>query len=192
METLRPTSDLEREYLQRRARAREIRKHMSLNSEPKRRSTRLRAKTKMPVAEHLVPKPEGSGSGSESSSAKGSESSLEIIVDKIEDIGKEDKKILYHPESDVEESSLPEVRPCGRVYETAAPFAYLGRVTQIKVGTPDEAFSIYCSRHGCAIMKKLRQYPGPQAVKQWYKDGMAIPRGRTQANKDEHRRKWPT
>ena len=46
----------------------------------------------------------------------------------------------------------------GRVFCTNTN-RYLGRLTHIRVNTPQEAFSVYCSLHGCQLMRPVRRAP---------------------------------
>ena len=102
----------------------------------------------------------------------------------------EDAQVLWHPESD-EEDLLPIFSAdTGKIHAREPPHGYLGRISRLRVGTPQEAFSIYCARHGCSFMSKLARCPPHEHVLEWLRAGCDIEQGRTPALKGSPRRLW--
>lgn len=66
----------------------------------------------------------------------------------------------------------------------------LGRISVIKTNTPQEAMSVYCSRHGCGVMKRMHRCPSHEAVLAWFVEGQSIPKGRVAAFVGKHKGKF--
>lgn len=79
----------------------------------------------------------------------------------------------------------------GRVTSRDDPPEPLGRISLIKVGTPQEAVSVYCRRHGCSFMKGCRVAPSNDDMLAWFRAGMEIPKGRDPALQTRHKRLFP-
>jgi hypothetical protein len=76
----------------------------------------------------------------------------------------------------------------GRV--TLPSGAYVGRISVVHPGTRAEALSVYCSRHGCSICKRVTaKLPGHNEVLQWLFDGLALPKGKEYQTR--HKSTWP-
>lgn len=68
---------------------------------------------------------------------------------------------------------------------------YVGRVSVIKNGTPQEAVSVYCSRHQRSICKRIAVAPTTAEISQWFAQGEDIPRGKTSSLQGRHKRLFP-
>ncbi len=91
-----------------------------------------------------------------------------------------------------EDSDLPSYNPLtGQVTTRSEVPEPLGRISLIKIGTPAEAVSIYCRRHGCSIMKRCAQSPSHPALLEWFKAGLDIPKGHEPGLSSKHKRLFP-
>lgn len=68
------------------------------------------------------------------------------------------------------------------VFDGEHPDVRLGRVSHMKIGLPGECFSLYCTRHQCAIMRRTRAAPTTEEIRQWYHIGKLIPPGKKHAH----------
>jgi len=73
----------------------------------------------------------------------------------------------------------------GRAF--AADGTYLGRISGTRAGSPQEAVSLYCARHGCTVMRGSRRAPGHDELLAWFGRGQTIPRGKSDAHKRAHK-----
>jgi hypothetical protein len=80
-------------------------------------------------------------------------------------------------------------RVAGRLYENDGQPKpnYLGRVSIVNEGTTKEAFSIYCTRHGCSIMKRIKHAPNDDAIVKWFEDGLDMPKGHSAFLQSNHK-----
>lgn len=78
----------------------------------------------------------------------------------------------------------------GRVYGPGG--AYWGRVSIVRPGQRSESLSVYCSRHGCTICKRVSaNLPGLHEILKWFADGQSVPAGRTSGLQSHHKQMWP-
>ncbi|OLP76832.1 hypothetical protein AK812_SmicGene43181 [Symbiodinium microadriaticum] len=77
----------------------------------------------------------------------------------------------------------------GKVFNGAG--GYLGRLTSLKVGTPQEAFSVYCARHGCQFIRKVDRDPSKIALLSWFQRGLEIPVGKDLSFQTAHKKTFP-
>ena len=78
----------------------------------------------------------------------------------------------------------------GRVYGPDG--AYWGRVSIVRPGQPSESISVYCSRHGCTICKRVSgNIPGHREILKWFMDGQSVPAGRASGLQSRHKQLWP-
>lgn len=61
----------------------------------------------------------------------------------------------------------------------------VGRISQLKVGTPQECISVYCRHHQCSKLVRITVAPHTDAMLQWLADG------RECQNQRQHLAKWP-
>ena len=76
----------------------------------------------------------------------------------------------------------------GQVSNADRPQEIWGRITLVKQGTKQEAVSLYCRRHGCAILKRCHEVPALPALIAWFEDGQQLPNDRSAAAQTEHKR----
>ena len=69
---------------------------------------------------------------------------------------------------------------------------YVGRISVIRQGTRQEAVSIYCSRHGCTICKRISVTPSNAEILKWLAQGEEIPAGRTASLQGRHKKLFPS
>ena len=69
---------------------------------------------------------------------------------------------------------------------------YLGRISLIKPGTPQESLSIYCSRHRCSVCKRASVAPSHQEILRWFAEGESIPRGTQASLQGRHKKLFPS
>ena len=87
---------------------------------------------------------------------------------------------------------LPSLDPdTGQVRSADNPAEQLGRISLIKEGTRQEAVSLYCRRHGCAMMRSVRAAPSTAELLQWFADGQQVPAERTAAAQSRHKAMFP-
>ncbi|CAK0841182.1 unnamed protein product, partial [Prorocentrum cordatum] len=67
----------------------------------------------------------------------------------------------------------------------------VGRISMIKVGTTQEAVSIYCNWHGCKMMKRVIAAPPCQPLIEWLVAGTATPKRRGAADVRMHEASFP-
>jgi hypothetical protein len=81
-------------------------------------------------------------------------------------------------------------RVAGRIYENdGRPNPkYLGRISIVKPGLAAEAFSLYCTMHGCSVMKRMVHAPSDEAIVKWFEDGLDLPAGRSAFLQSSHKR----
>ena len=80
----------------------------------------------------------------------------------------------------------------GRVFRLdVSPQVCVGRVTQLRVGQPQEAFSVYCCLHGCQIMRRIHRIPSKEKILAWFQQGLHLPRGRDFALQTKHKDTFP-
>jgi hypothetical protein len=83
----------------------------------------------------------------------------------------------------------------GRVW-TAPPNTegreFLGIISVIKSNTPQEAMSVYCSSHGCSVMKRMHACRSHDALLSWFAEGQSIPTGRSAGLQGKHKGKFPS
>lgn len=72
----------------------------------------------------------------------------------------------------------------------AADRFYIGRISVQRPNTRSEAKGIYCSRHGCSILKTVRSCPTDDLIRQWLLDGLEIPKGKE--HQARHKAMFPT
>ena len=77
----------------------------------------------------------------------------------------------------------------GKVYDAAGVF--LGSLTSLKVGTADEAFSVYCARHGCQFLRKVARAPSKRKLLGWFFQGTLMPAGKDAALQYRHKQSFP-
>ena len=78
----------------------------------------------------------------------------------------------------------------GRVFDGSG--IYLGRLTSLKPGTKDEAFSVYCARHGCQFLRKVARAPSKQALLAWFQEGTMLPAGKHPSLQHRHKQSFPS
>ena len=66
-----------------------------------------------------------------------------------------------------------------------------GRISMIKEGTAQEAVSVYCRRHGCAILRGVHRSPPTADILRWFAQGQAVERGRSSALQAKHKAMFP-
>lgn len=80
----------------------------------------------------------------------------------------------------------------GRIYRTdVEPRSCIGRITLLRVGEPQEAFSVYCSLHGCQIMRRINRIPSSDKLLAWFHQGLHLPRGRDLGLQAKHKNTFP-
>lgn len=81
----------------------------------------------------------------------------------------------------------------GRIYRTDVEprRSCIGRITLLRVGEPQEAFSVYCSLHGCQIMRRINRMPSKDKLLAWFLQGLHLPRGRDLGLQAKHKNTFP-
>ena len=160
---------------------------------------RTKAKGK-PDRRPIVPYDGGdSGSGSDAGASEHDDENTDgtdgadILADALRDgeRGADEDGLLYPPEAEPDLRPIVEVKS-GKYYYYAAepPHEYLGRLSFIKEGTPQEAYAVYCARHGCNLMHKVHRLPSMEAVREWFWKGQGMERGRGPVLQAAHKRLW--
>ena len=83
---------------------------------------------------------------------------------------------------------LPRIDAQGSVLNPADDNDIWGRISIMKVGTPGEAVSLYCRRHGCALMRRTATAPSMNAMRRWFALGQDLPKTRDVAVQARHKR----
>ena len=83
---------------------------------------------------------------------------------------------------------LPHIDAQGSVLNPADEKDIWGRISIMKEGTPGEAVSLYCRRHGCALMRKTATAPSRSAMLRWFALGQDLPKTRDVAVQARHKR----
>lgn len=86
---------------------------------------------------------------------------------------------------------LPMMDANGQVRNPSDAEDIWGRISLIKEGTRQEAFSVYCRRHGCTIMRSVGKVPPQREMLKWFLEGQDIPRGREAALQRRHKTMFP-
>ena len=89
---------------------------------------------------------------------------------------------------DTDEEVLPRLDISGQVHNPHNDAEILGRVSIVKEGTPSESVSLYCRRHGCAVMKRIADAPDTITILRWFKFGLNMPQGRDAGLVSRHKR----
>ena len=63
----------------------------------------------------------------------------------------------------------------------------IGRIKPVREGTPSECISVYCRRHGCSKMVRVKHMPSQAAILNWFK--ICLDPG--PKHKAAHMRAWP-
>ena len=86
-----------------------------------------------------------------------------------------------------EDLELPIVDAQGSVRNPADENDIWGRISSVKQGTTQEAVSLYCRRHGCALMKSLSKAPPLPRMLRWFALGQDLPNIRAVAVQARHK-----
>ena len=68
---------------------------------------------------------------------------------------------------------------------------WLGRIVLARIGTPQEAVTVYCRRHQCSVMKRCIHAPPQDRILDWFAAGLDIPQGANKGNQARHKGLWP-
>ena len=86
-----------------------------------------------------------------------------------------------------EDLELPIVDARGSVRNPADENDIWGRISIVKEGTTQEAVSLYCRRHGCALMKSSSKAPPLPRMLRWFALGQDLPKIRAVAVQARHK-----
>ena len=84
-------------------------------------------------------------------------------------------------------ASCPSWTTRGQVLNPKKYQEICGSISIVKEGMPGEAMSVYCRRHGCAIVKRTRDAAPVPIILRWFLAGQELPAGRAAALQNRHK-----
>lgn len=197
VEEMGDLEQLERDFLEQRRQARELRKaaEFARGEEPKRRKRRLTKKGPQPQLVAKKPRvtpQEGHDAQSDSGESLGSGDSGSAPDSLFADSDYEG--LLGDIQQEAEEAELGDDAPAepqpvlqhnGHRIRVLSPdgSVFWGSISVVKEGTEQEAISVYCARHRCALMKRMHAAPSQAELVDWLAKGWDLPAGAAYQNR---------